>query len=68
MEVQSVEEARFVHHTAQTHHCPSIPIPLQCGYCYRGHPDKVNQSQSRTETVDFSIFTTSANEISNTEQ
>ena len=41
---------------------------LQCGYYYRGHPDKVNQSQSRTKTIDFSIFTTSANEMSNTEQ
>ena len=29
---------------------------LQCGYYYRGHPDKVNQSQSRTETIDFNIF------------
>ena len=29
---------------------------LQCGYCYRGHPDKVNQSQNRTRTIDSNIF------------
>ena len=29
---------------------------IQCGYYYRGHPDKVNQSQSRKETIDFNIF------------
>ncbi len=40
---------------------------LQCGYCYRGHPLKVNQSQSRTETKDFCILA-SANEMSSTEQ
>ncbi len=28
---------------------------LQCGYCNRGHPDKVNQSQSRMETINFNI-------------
>ena len=31
-------------------------VLLQCDYYYRGHPDKVNQSQSRTETIDFNIF------------
>ena len=29
---------------------------LQCGYCKRGHPDKINQSQSRTGTIDSNIF------------
>ena len=28
---------------------------LQCDYCYLPHPDKVNQSQSRTETIDSNI-------------
>ena len=34
---------------------------------YRGHPDKVNQSHSRTETIDSNIFS-SADEMSRTDQ
>ena len=30
-------------YTAQAH--------SQCTYCYRGHPDRVNQSQRRTEAT-----------------
>ena len=32
---------------------------LQYAYCYRGHPDLVNQTQNRTETIDFNIFSSS---------
>ena len=34
----------------------ALSYVLQCGYYCRGHPDKVNQSQSRTETIGFNIF------------
>ena len=41
--------------------------PLQLNYRKRGHPDKVDQSQSRRETKDSNFFF-SANEMSSREQ
>ena len=40
---------------------------VQCNCCYQGHPDNINQSQGRTETIDSNI-SSSANEMSRTEQ
>ena len=40
---------------------------LQINYRNRGHPDKVDQSQIRMETIDSNIFS-SANEMPSTKQ
>jgi len=34
----------------------TVANALQWDHCYRGHPDKVNQSQSRRETINSTSF------------
>ena len=61
--------------TIDKHQRPKLKVSEDCGQMKNrlhnngkwGHPDKVDQSQSRKETIDFNIFS-SANEMSRTEQ